>query len=305
MNWLGFAPCYFSLPPTASLLFGGYMAVDEKNAPLPSSDHLPRKRIVVFVDILGFSEKIDQMPTNPDLYLRMRDLQETIQQIVENHYRKGQPSKLFECEDPQKVQQMAHFSDSIVVSFPLYDSNLLLPAALAIQFAQELTIKLLASGVFIRGGIASGWTYHEQNMLFGAGMIAAYKLENRVAHVPRILVAEEVVGFLSGDPYCMQFLGQDSDGCWFVKPFSWFLGGRPPQKMQQEMQKDSSFRDTVVEQFKCARAHIQKELARAKDKGPDLLAKYRWLENQLNVAEKEIFQGMNISVDKIEVPWKP
>ncbi len=277
------------------------MAVDEKGAPLPSADHLPRKRIVVFVDILGFRDLITRMPTDPDLYSRVGGLLKTIQQKVEDHYSKGQPSRLYGGEDPQIVPQMAHFSDSIVMSFPLYDFDL--PAALAILLAQELTIKLLVSGVFIRGGIASGWTYHEQNMLFGAGIIAAYELENRIAHVPRILVAEEVVGLLSDDNAYIreQYLGQDSDGCWFIKPFSGFLGGRLPQ----EMQNDSSFRDKVVEQFECTREHIQKELARAKDKGPDRLAKYGWLANQFNAAVKEIFQDMNISVDPIEVSCRP
>jgi phosphoribosylaminoimidazole-succinocarboxamide synthase len=97
------------------------------------------------------------------------------------------------------------------------------------------------------------------------------------------------------------YLGQDSDGCWFIKPFSGFLGGRLPR----EMQNDDSFRDKVVEQFERTREHIQKELARAKDKGPDRLAKYRWLANQFNAAVKEIFQGMNISVDPIEVSCRP
>jgi len=62
------------------------MTVDEKSAPSPSSDHFPRKRIVVFADILGFSEKVDRMRTDPDLYRRVKDLLKTIQQAVKDHY---------------------------------------------------------------------------------------------------------------------------------------------------------------------------------------------------------------------------
>jgi hypothetical protein len=42
-------------------------------------------------------------------------------------------------------------------------------------------------------------------------------------------------------------------------------------------------------------------MEQVKNKGPNLLAKYRWLANQFNAAVAETFQGEDIGIRPIEI----
>jgi len=267
------------------------MTVDNKGVSLPS------ERLVLFMDILGFRNLIARMSKEPDLYSHVRDALKTMQRVVRDNYKKGMAGKLFPGEDSQLVPHMIQFSDCIVISYPLHFPALC--ASLIILNAQELATQLLYEGVLTRGGIACGWTYHDESVLLGAGVIAAYELESQVADVPRIVLADEVVSFLTNEQfYIRQDLEKDSDGCWIIKPFSGLRGVLLPQQIRD----DEKFRDKLIQAFTWTRAYILQQLDQIKGKGPNLLAKYRWLANQFNIAAKEAFQDMNISVETIRIP---
>jgi hypothetical protein len=56
---------------------------------------------------------------------------------------------------------------------------------------QELAVRLLPSGLLVRGGISKGSLYHENSILFGPAFLEAYRLESTVANVPRIILSRE------------------------------------------------------------------------------------------------------------------
>lgn len=56
--------------------------------------------------------------------------------------------------------------------------------------------RLLRNGLFVRGGVARGWTFHQRSVLYGQGVIAAYDLEANFARLPRVIVAANVVDML-------------------------------------------------------------------------------------------------------------
>lgn len=271
------------------------MAIDDKSELSPSSDHLPHKRIVLFMDILGFRDLITRMPIKPDLYDHMKKLLETIQRRIQNE---DKEKKLYPGEDSQVISYGTQFSDSVVLSFPFYPKTCALNATLAVRDAQDILGRLYEyeEGVFARGGIACDWMYHDPKVLLGEGLVAAYKLEKCVARVPRIVVTDEVVKMLH--PYvCEKRLRKDSDGLWFVHPFLCLLG----ELDKIDIQNCKKSRDDVIERSKRTREHVQKWLEQAKSNRPNLLAKYQWLANQFNAFTKEISQSMDISIDPIEV----
>jgi hypothetical protein len=51
----------------------------------------------------------------------------------------------------------------------------------------SLSFELLCLGYFVRGAIALGKLYHDDEMVFGDALVRAYELETSVARFPRIL----------------------------------------------------------------------------------------------------------------------
>jgi len=72
----------------------------------------------------------------------------------------------------------------------------------------------LRIGVLIRGGLSWGQLYHQSGVVFGEAMVDAYRLENGVAHTPRVVVSERVIRKLRERPESVTALHQDSDGVW-------------------------------------------------------------------------------------------
>lgn len=272
------------------------MTIDDRSEPSPFADYLPGKRVVLFMDILGFRDLITRMPKEGHLFSAVMDLLRTVEQEVKNHYGAGPPSRLYSGEDSQLVSHMTQFSDSIVISYPFYSSDD--PAAgFAILDAQRFTKRLFELGFFVRGGIACGWAYHDANVLFGAGIVAAYELESYDAWVPRIVVTDEVAKMLH-DYQCERDLRKDDDdGRWFVNPFYLLMEGL----VRKDLEENSCHLGKVVQNFTTVGEFILQQLKRAESTRPELLKKYRWLANQFNDARQQTFQGMNVSVPPIEI----
>jgi len=56
---------------------------------------------------------------------------------------------------------------------------------------EHLAMALLAAGYFVRGAITKGRLYHDNTIVFGEALIAAYDLEQNIVRYPRIMVTSE------------------------------------------------------------------------------------------------------------------
>jgi hypothetical protein len=179
--------------------------------------------------------------------------------------------------------EQSHFSDSIVISRAVTPGSPYaeLEPALTLHLVSSVARDLLTQGIFTRGGVAIGWTYHQENVLFGAGIIRAYQLENRLARVPRIIVADQLASLLApSDRHT--YMKRDSDGVWFLNVLKGFL-----YSSQAAQSAADSFRD--VGKF------IRNGLIDAFSSNAELVAKYRWLAQQFNdeVAENNGWPGFD------------
>ena len=52
---------------------------------------------------------------------------------------------------------------------------------------------MLSKGFYVRGGIADGQVYFDENMIFSNALIKAYEIENKIAKYPRIVVDENAL----------------------------------------------------------------------------------------------------------------
>lgn len=139
------------------------------------------KRIVAFVDILGFKTIIEDSVC--DTSLRRKVLEAT--EIIHSR-REGQI----------EGTQVTTFSDSAVISYPLNMRNALFYTIIDII---HLQLELGNKGIMLRGGIAIGDVYHDDDIVFGPAMNEAYFLESKVAKFPRVVIRKETLeeGFVN------------------------------------------------------------------------------------------------------------
>jgi hypothetical protein len=81
--------------------------------------------------------------------------------------------------------------------------------------------RLLRLGFLSRGGIAKGPAYHRDGKVFGPAILEAYRLENRVAVFPRVILQPEIVkaGLHIGPPIDQLFarmIKSNEDGFYMV-----------------------------------------------------------------------------------------
>ncbi|PKL21350.1 MAG: hypothetical protein CVV48_08240 [Spirochaetae bacterium HGW-Spirochaetae-4] len=145
-----------------------------------------KERVVVFIDILGFKDLIDDtiLPDNTTDRENFTKLNKALDLIRESW-----------APDILKNFKMKAtlFSDSAIISFDCNKKesyfnlfyNLLL-----------LEIELIQLGVLCRGGIAIGKCVHTRDKVFGPAVNRAYYLESKIASFPRIVIDKEVFNYV-------------------------------------------------------------------------------------------------------------
>jgi hypothetical protein len=136
-------------------------------------------RYCAFVDILGFSELVRRLEQGA---ISFGNLQQLLG-IVHAPPSEYQPD-VFKTSD-LRAQSI---SDAVCLSAACSEAGL----AHLIYCLDQLTIRLLGAGFFLRGAIVKGRLFHDDKMVFGEALLLAYKLETEVARYPRIMIARDV-----------------------------------------------------------------------------------------------------------------
>ncbi|GGF00319.1 hypothetical protein GCM10011611_02400 [Aliidongia dinghuensis] len=147
--------------------------------------------LVAFVDLLGFSARVEAMKTFEDLKL----LDQTIARV--QRYFDHKPSDSLTKESQQiTAKTVLAFSDCLVITVPV-DSELASQDGHFDVLMNELSNFALSlglcavNGIFLRGGVDFGLWYRNRDRLISPAMVKAYELE-RDACVPMIAVTGEV-----------------------------------------------------------------------------------------------------------------
>ena len=157
------------------------------------------KRIVAFVDVLGFKTMIEDSETDTALRHKIKRAMEIIRKSASESW-------------GERV--VSTFSDSAVISYKLSQSSLFY---LLIDII-HLQINLGALGIMIRGGIAIGDCYHDGNVIFGPAMNEAYRLEKIEAMWPRVVILSDtlkkgIVETVDRNPYGVEYDIEEIKSC--------------------------------------------------------------------------------------------
>lgn len=162
-----------------------------------------KRSIIAFIDIMGFKNLIAS-----------GDAQENLKNIYSTYLK-----KINEIKD--SVTIVKSFSDNILIVYPEVSEG-----ALGNSFFVELAdfqSELLKHGIIIRGAITIGDIHVGEDIIFGSGLVEAYKLESEKAIVSRIVLSQEVVklceeydGYYADESPFSRVLLKDADGCTFL-----------------------------------------------------------------------------------------
>lgn len=141
------------------------------------------KRIVCFIDILGFSSIIKSTISKEKKMEAQKALDNVCNalEFLRNYSEKMAEYKI----------STTQFSDSIVISFPWDKDNWhLLAIFRTIKYIQVLLLSRF--NLLLRGGIVIGEMVHTDRLLVGPAMINAYAIESKCANSPRIVLDPKV-----------------------------------------------------------------------------------------------------------------
>lgn len=221
--------------------------------------------VTVFIDFLGFSEAIKRAHKKGEidqLLYRITKFIRIWSKVLVDRY----------GWDNRRSWEVKFFTDNVVIGYPIHDLTHLDPEFGSV-FGQLSLFQIgsVAEGFFVRGGIALGQLYMDENVVFGIPLIDAYKAESKVAQFPRIIFCESAISailkrlgkreYIHRSPYYRDLL-QDEDGRFFLNYLeaSYVAGGEPPEYTWIE-QHSNAVKDALC-QFK---------------KNPRIYKKYEWV----------------------------
>ncbi len=168
------------------------------------------KRIIAFVDLLGFKNAIKEKKC------------EDIAYAINSFHSLTKTNNPF-----AKTRRITQFSDSIVISAQAEEPSAVFFLLVDIQF---MIADLIAKGFLCRGGICIGQLVHDKKFLFGDGMVSAYLMECKNAKYSRVIVNGDVITLArkyhaeQNSPeeelrYVKEIATQDDDGYYFIDYF--------------------------------------------------------------------------------------
>jgi hypothetical protein len=154
--------------------------------------------------------------------------------------------------------RMHHFSDSIFLSTPPGHEDFLYLCCIVSGLASHF----LDLGHPLRGGIACGLVYHEDDIVVGPALVRAYELESKTAIHPRIIFDPEMK---MNEP--TSFVLTDIDGVKYVDVLSPYLL--------------DLYETCIQPNFKLDLARVKTFVVRmaADNLRPSVQLKYQWLLN--------------------------
>lgn len=166
--------------------FQGILAV------MPETEYLYQNRIVAFIDILGYREKLEEFEGDAqekDTEHGTRILTSAKVNEFLNTFK-----SVTRTLDEKNIRYYL-FSDNICITVDYIENPRL---AIEILFTiSDLFFAFAQKGYFLRGAIEMGKFIDEPRIALGNPLTKAYLAESKVANYPRILLSKEYYDFVS------------------------------------------------------------------------------------------------------------
>jgi len=219
---------------------------------------------VAFLDILGYSNLVKESDDEKSISIIKR-----ISSAIKSA--KDAIDSRWSWEKDKFVVKV--FSDCMCISIPEKMDNF----DAFFQLLAFVHANLLREHICIRGGVARGKFFSDDNIIFSSGLVSAYEIEKTIAKFPRIIVPQYFWSYIVQN-------GQDEDIIWFKNTYIWkdyddgqlfidYLNFMPYTR------KDDP--DHRGKDLKSHKSFIEQCLGIYTDR-TDLYLKYEWLANYHN-----------------------
>lgn len=156
-------------------------------------------RIVAWIDILGFSQQLQQARTEAQ-YRSVYHKLLLVHEMFDAPSASDQPDVIAKNNDDYGRSVMALSDGSVVTASPNAKARTVMTSYdLLMSFIGDIVMaqaNCALNGVFLRGGISIGPFYCENNILLSRALIDAYKMETERAYYPVILISPNHVAAL-------------------------------------------------------------------------------------------------------------
>lgn len=220
------------------------------------------KKLVAFVDVLGFKNKTNQITANEKTTLHQNLI--SIKNYINNL------NSQYNSDTPQQIKSF-RFSDSCMFSAPLEKLNKLLCIIYSMQ------LHFAANDFFMRGGVTYAEIYDRDDFFYGKGLNQAYKLESEKATYPRIILDPKIFNNWTNAGSIPEYnlseltsiLRKDFDNIIYINFFA------PPDEHAREYFNNINMNQHNENLIKI-KANIDKNITACRQ-DPSILAKYIWL----------------------------
>ncbi|MCA2998054.1 MAG: hypothetical protein ING75_05560 [Rhodocyclaceae bacterium] len=129
-----------------------------------------------FLDVLGFSERIRASEAKGEA-------NKTLQEF---HAIFSKRLKKLKEEHDESLQYFKSFSDNILLAHPQFSQDMESEFGFILDSICQYQLDMSIRGYFIRGGLAVGALFMDENSVYGQALLDAYRLETQVAVNPRL-----------------------------------------------------------------------------------------------------------------------
>ena len=134
-------------------------------------------RVIIYLDFLGFTDFINYTAESQfDRNLKIRSI-EKLFKLIQYYF---EPHKK---NDQSKI--VTNFSDLIIISL---DAKEIEELVYELYDLQVFLTNCILRGFFVRGIVRYGKLIHTSNIIFGPGLIQAYRDEMELAKFPRVII---------------------------------------------------------------------------------------------------------------------
>jgi len=233
-----------------------------------------QERVIAYIDILGFRDKIQNTidkGSGEENELETNKINNLFENVLElkNKYKY--------IDNNVNNRMVSHFSDSVVVSYPMEEEAEIFHIFSDILF---FGVSILQDGYLIRGAITSGKLHHSENKLYGPAMLSAYNMERKMAFYPRIIFENKIIEIIKKNQSKLgqlkvlnNLIQKDIDGLYYLDYFRsmCFVGAN----------------EGLLEILKAFKDRIN-ELEKKIENNDSIKSKYLWLKEKYNIALNKI-----------------
>ena len=136
-----------------------------------------------FMDVLGFSEQITES-------FQVNQGDELLRKF---HSILSDRISAMEKEQDETLLYFKSFTDNVILAYPQFSPDLETEFGSILDSILEFQLQMALAGFFIRGGLAVGPLFIDENSAYGPALLEAYQLESKKAINPIITLSDDVM----------------------------------------------------------------------------------------------------------------